>query len=242
MSQEVDIAESEQPPLTTQVELRTWRDARDMIEDRRLDGWIFRGQQNIQWPLLTTLERSAERTASLQQAVSDLDRLSRTDALTGSLNYRGFRETAESLWREARAAGKPLSVLALDIDYFKRYNDLYGHAVGDLLLRAVAARLRSAVRGGDLMARLGGDEFAAVIAVDPAAEIETAQVSARLRDCFAAPFDIEGHSISVGVSIGSALWPRDGSEIAEVFRRADEALYRAKREQHAARQSELRRA
>ena len=102
----------------------------------------------------------AERTESLRLAVSDLDRLSRTDALTGSLNYRGFQDAAERLWREARATGAQLSVLALDIDHFKKYNDLYGHAEGDGALRRFAGAVSSALlHADDLLARPGGEEF-----------------------------------------------------------------------------------
>ena len=98
-----------------------------------------------------------ERTASLRAVVSELDRLSRTDAMTGCLNYRGFTEAGERLWQEARASGAPLSVLALDIDHFKRYNDLYGHAEGDSALRRFAGAVRSALlHADDVLARPGG--------------------------------------------------------------------------------------
>lgn len=173
--------------------------------------------------LLATLSRKEDALGAMEQ-------LAHHDALTGLTNRVGLEAFLETALPRARREARGLACFAMDLNRFKPVNDTYGHAVGDLLLRAVAIRLRGAVRGGDLIARLGGDEFVAVIAVDPDTEVETAQVSARLLDCFTEPFDIEGRSISVGVSIGSAQWPRDGSEIAEVFRRADEALYRAKRD------------
>lgn len=171
----------------------------------------------------------AERTASLRQAVGDLDRLSRTDALTGSLNYRGFLETAETLWREARASGKPLSVLALDIDYFKRYNDHYGHAEGDGALRRFAGAVRSALlHADDVLARPGGEEFIVFL---PGSTAEQAmqvgeRVCQRVRDAdivhAASP---EGRvTVSVGVA---SLQPGD-EEAEQMLRRADAALYRAK--------------
>ncbi len=171
----------------------------------------------------------AERTASLRQAVSDLDRLSRTDALTGSLNYRGFLETAESLWREARATGKSLSVLALDIDYFKRYNDLYGHAEGDGALRRFAGAVRSALlHADDVLARPGGEEFIVFL---PGSTLEQAmkvgeRVCERVRaaDIVHAASPAGRMTVSIGIT---ALQP-DDDEAERMLRRADAALYRAK--------------
>ena len=170
-----------------------------------------------------------ERTASLRQAVSDLDRLSRTDALTGSLNYRGFLETADTLWREARAAGKPLSVLALDIDYFKRYNDMYGHAEGDGALRRFAGAVRSALlHSDDVVARPGGEEFIVFL---PGSTLEQAmkvgeRVVERVRGA-----DIVHAASPEGrmtVSVGIATLQADDDEAERMLRRADAALYRAK--------------
>ena len=171
----------------------------------------------------------AERTESLRQAVSDLDRLSRTDALTGSLNYRGFLETADALWRAAEGSGKPLAVLALDIDFFKRYNDLYGHAEGDGALRRFAGAVRSALlHADDVLARPGGEEFIVFL---PGSTLEQAmhvgeRVCERVRNAdivhAASP---EGRlTVSIGVA---AMQPGD-AEPEEMLRRADAALYRAK--------------
>ena len=171
----------------------------------------------------------AERTESLRQAVSDLDRLSRTDALTGSLNYRGFLETGANLWREAGASNEPLSVLALDIDHFKRYNDLYGHAEGDGALRRFAGAVRSALlHADDVLARPGGEEFIVFL---PGSTLEQAmkvgeRVCQRVRDA-----DIVHAASSEGrmtVSIGIATRQSGDDEVEQMLRRADAALYRAK--------------
>ena len=171
----------------------------------------------------------AERTESLRQAVSDLDRLSRTDALTGSLNYRGFLETAETLWQEARAAGQPLSVLALDIDHFKRYNDHYGHAEGDSALRRFAGAVRSALlHADDVLARPGGEEFIVFL---PGSGMEQAmkvgeRVCQRVRgaDIVHAASPEGRMTVSIGIA---SLEPGD-EEAEQMLRRADAALYRAK--------------
>ena len=171
----------------------------------------------------------AERTESLRLAVSDLDRLSRTDALTDSLNYRGFLETGANLWREAGASNEPLSVLALDIDHFKRYNDLYGHAEGDGALRRFAGAVRSALlHADDVLARPGGEEFIVFL---PGSTLEQAmkvgeRVCQRVRDA-----DIVHAASSEGrmtVSIGIATRQSGDDEVEQMLRRADAALYRAK--------------
>lgn len=171
----------------------------------------------------------AERTASLRQAVSELDRLSRTDALTGSLNYRGFLEAPESLWREARATGKSLSVLALDIDHFKRYNDLYGHAEGDGALRRFAGAVRSALlHADDVLARPGGEEFIVFL---PGSGLEQAmKVGERVRERVRAADIVHAASPAgrMTVSIGIATLQPDDDDAERMLRRADAALYRAK--------------
>lgn len=170
-----------------------------------------------------------ERTESLRQAVSDLDRLSRTDALTGSLNYRGFLEAGAALWRRARDTGSPLSVLALDIDHFKRYNDLYGHAEGDGALRRFAGAVSSALlHADDVLARPGGEEFIVFL---PGSSLEQAmQVGQRVCERVRAA-DI-AHAASpegrMTVSIGVASMQPDDGELEQLLRRADAALYRAK--------------
>ncbi len=172
----------------------------------------------------------AERTASLQQAVSDLDRLSRTDALTGSLNYRGFQETGESLWMQMRARGKSLSVLALDIDYFKRYNDLYGHIEGDGALRRFAGAVRSALlHADDVLARPGGEEFIVFL---PGSTLEQAlRVGERVCERVRAADIIHAASPKgqMTVSIGVAAMEAADGDLEQMLLRADEALYRAKR-------------
>lgn len=170
-----------------------------------------------------------ERTESLRQAVSDLDRLSRTDALTGSLNYRGFLETAETLWLQARSSGTALSVLALDIDHFKKYNDLYGHAEGDGALRRFAGAVRSALlHADDVLARPGGEEFIVFL---PGSTQEQAmgvgrRVCERVRSA-----DIVHAASSEGrmtVSVGVASLQPGDQDAEQMLRRADAALYRAK--------------
>jgi diguanylate cyclase (GGDEF)-like protein len=152
--------------------------------------------------------------------------MARHDALTGLPNRVRFREEMiGALGRLER--GEPLAVLSLDLDGFKAVNDTLGHPIGDLLLQAVAGRLRACVRATDIVARLGGDEFAILqgVADQP---VEFTAVAARLIQALAEPFDIEGHQIVIGASVGIAMAPDDGNDPDRLMKNADMALYRAK--------------
>ena len=180
---------------------------------------------------VATREREiAARTAELSNAVAQLDRISRTDALTGCLNYRGYRETVAGLWQQSGASGQPLSVLAMDIDYFKPYNDRYGHQAGDNALRRFAGAARSALyHAGDTMVRTGGEEFVVFL---PDTSLEQArEVSERVRESVLRAAIIHEDSprgmltVSIGVAVRE---PGDGDDPELLLRRADDALYQAK--------------
>jgi two-component system cell cycle response regulator len=166
--------------------------------------------------LRTRLEQSVE------QAV--------TDPLTGLHNRRYMEGHLKTLVDEAIATGRPLSLLVADIDHFKKINDTFGHAAGDNVLREVAARLRRNTRGIDLACRLGGEEFVIIM---PDTDVRHARhVGERMRDCIASsPFQIDnGRSVQVTASVGVATLERPEDTPESVFRRADAALYAAKRE------------
>jgi diguanylate cyclase (GGDEF)-like protein len=174
--------------------------------------------------------RVLQRTEELKAANERLETLSVTDALTGIANRRRFDEVLASEWSRAARAGHPLAVALLDIDWFKRYNDHYGHPAGDECLRRVAAVLRDQVcRTGDLVARYGGEEFAFIA---PASNGEDALAIAR-RICLALENLALSHQPSefgcVSCSIGvAALTPAEGRSPDQLVKAADEALYRAK--------------
>jgi two-component system, cell cycle response regulator len=153
-----------------------------------------------------------------------------TDALTGLYNRRYMETHVGTLVEQAAARGKPLTVLVLDIDYFKSINDTYGHDAGDDVLREFALRIRKSIRGIDLACRYGGEEFVVVM---PETDLAVAtMVAERLRRRIASePFAIQqgGRAIEVTISIGiAALGGTDNA--ASVLKRADQALYRAKRD------------
>lgn len=154
-----------------------------------------------------------------------------TDALTGLHNRRYMETHLAALVDQAAARGKPLSVLVLDIDFFKAINDTYGHDAGDDVLREFAIRIRKSIRGIDLACRYGGEEF--VIVMPETDMAVAATVAERLRRRIATePFPIDrGHrQIDVTISIGLAGLESADDTAASVLKRADQALYRAKRD------------
>jgi two-component system cell cycle response regulator len=153
-----------------------------------------------------------------------------TDPLTGLHNRRYMEGHLRTLVEAAAAKGRPLSLLVADIDHFKKINDTYGHDAGDNVLREFAARLRRNTRGIDLACRLGGEEFVIIM---PDTEIERAMhVGERLRAYVAAePFQANSDTrIRVTASVGIAMLERRDDTPDTIFKRADNALYVAKRE------------
>ena len=146
------------------------------------------------------------------------------DPLTGLPNRTLLREKID---RELAASGKTTALLCLDLDRFKEVNDTLGHAVGDLLLKAVADRLTACLREGDSIARLGGDEFV-VFQADVESRDQASTLARRIVDVVDRTFIIDGKPIHIGVSIGIAMAPGDGDIADSLLRHADTALYRAK--------------
>jgi diguanylate cyclase (GGDEF)-like protein len=159
-------------------------------------------------------------------AEKQLAHMARHDPLTGLSNRAAFREYTD---RETarRSPGNSVAVLCLDLDHFKHVNDTFGHATGDALLCAVAARIKGAIRGSDMAVRLGGDEFAIVqVGVDQPSQ--AAALAARLIELLSRPFDLVGHQIVVGISVGIAYSLAYGADTEALLTSADMALYRAK--------------
>jgi len=149
------------------------------------------------------------------------------DALTGLPNRLLFHDRARQAIFGARRVGQTFGVLLLDLDGFKEINDTFGHHVGDLLLQRVAERLQGGLREGDTVARLGGDEFAVLL---PGDDRDGARVTAgKIADALAAPTLVEGRAVRTRASIGIALYPDQGADADLLLRRADMAMYAAKR-------------
>jgi diguanylate cyclase (GGDEF)-like protein len=165
-----------------------------------------------------------EDVTERRQAEAKIMHMARHDALTNLPNRVLFRDKME----QALGRGEKLAVMFLDLDRFKGVNDSLGHPVGDALLCAVTERLQRVVRGIDTVARLGGDEFA--IVQSSARPTDASELAAELIETFSEPFEVHGHQVIIGTSIGIAMAPADGNEPDQLLRNADMALYRAKAE------------
>ncbi len=150
------------------------------------------------------------------------------DPLTGLPNRTLLQDRlGQALALEAFRRRTPLCVMFLDLDNFKKVNDTLGHTVGDMLLKAVANRLKNCVRGGDTVARLGGDEF--IVVLPNVREVPDVVIVARkILDIFATPFLLMGHEIYITASIGIAIFPNDGETVDALLKNADAAMYHAK--------------
>jgi diguanylate cyclase (GGDEF)-like protein/PAS domain S-box-containing protein len=184
--------------------------------DGRVIASVYSPTTNGGW--VATFEDVTER----RQAEAKIMHMARHDALTDLPNRVLFRQKME----QALARKETFAVLFIDLDRFKGVNDTLGHPIGDKLLCAVTQRLQMAVRGSDTVARLGGDEFAIVqIGAKPT---DAAELAAHVIESLTEPFDIFGHHVVIGASIGIAMAPTDGNESDHLLRNADMALYEAK--------------
>jgi diguanylate cyclase (GGDEF)-like protein len=182
----------------------------------------------------------------LDRLYDSLEHMAFTDPLTNLPNRARFRDTLEEAAAQHARLRRPFALFLMDLDRFKEVNDTLGHQIGDLLLQEVSLRLRSVLRGSDtitrldnetiqeldnkLVARLGGDEFAAILPRVNSADNATS-VAHKLLISMQEPFVIRDHPISIGISIGIALYPQHGEDIDTLMQRADAAMYFAKNNQ-----------
>lgn len=149
------------------------------------------------------------------------------DALTGLPNRLLTRERLDLAIALAARGGHKVALLFLDLDSFKVVNDSLGHSAGDLLLRAVAVRLKGCIRDGDTLGRLGGDEFVLIIS-DIANPDDVGYTSEKVLAQLSDPFEVEGNELTTTVSIGAAVYPDDGQDFETLLKKADIAMYGAK--------------
>ncbi|HEY1588949.1 MAG TPA: diguanylate cyclase, partial [Rhodanobacter sp.] len=201
------------------------RDERAVAMWELSDGRAFNvTHQPMEEGWLTTFEDVTRR----RRAEAMMVHLAHHDALTDLPNRVMFRTKLEEALAFARR-GQDLALLCLDLDQFKTVNETLGHPTGDALLKAVAQRLTDGTREIDTVARLGGDEFSIVqTAIEK--PTDATGFANRLLNLMSTPFEVAGHQIVIGTSIGIALAPQDGLDADQLLRCADMALYRAKQD------------
>jgi diguanylate cyclase (GGDEF)-like protein len=174
------------------------------------------------------LVSTTQDITELRRSEAKIAHMAKHDVLTGLPNRVLLNERLELAVARARR-GEIVAIHVFDLDHFKNVNDTLGHAVGDKLLKAAADRLRALARETDTVARIGGDEFAIVqVALEQPADATT--LAERVIEAISAPYDIDGHQVIVGTSVGISVGPTDGVDPDELMRNADLAMYRAKSE------------
>lgn len=198
---------------------------------RRKDGTLYIVDQTLT-PIADDKGRVAhyvvvqEDVTERRQAEERIRFLSNHDALTALPNRLLYREHLQRAVARARAERSGLGVLFLDLDDFSHYNDVLGHDGGDRLLLLVVERLMATGRGVDTIARVGGDEFAVVLEDHTGGEA-AAEMAQAMLDAVIRPFEINGHEVQIGASVGIALYPMDGEDAEALMKNADVAMYRA---------------
>lgn len=177
------------------------------------------------------LKKGYEKVKEAEEAAKEL---ARYDSLTGVFNRQTLEDELEKTIARAHTSGQKFTLLFIDLDGFKQVNDTYGHIVGDVLLQQVAGRCRNNTRHEgrrphDIVARIGGDEFVIVL-VEISKPSDGVMVAEKIISTIRKPFLIDNKSIHVTVSMGIALYPRDGDSVKSLIECADIAMYRAKQE------------
>jgi diguanylate cyclase (GGDEF)-like protein/PAS domain S-box-containing protein len=204
------------------------------VEKRHKSGSLYMVNQSIT-PLrddhgqITHFVAIHEDITARVQAEARIEYDAHHDSLTGLFNRTVFQSNLPMAMAHAKRAGHMVALFFLDLDHFKFINDTLGHASGDLLLRTVADRLRSALRDADVVARLGGDEFA-IIQTDLTHINGCITLAQKLLRHLSQPVEMDGHQLHVTASIGITVYPADDSDPAQLVKNADLAMYRAKHE------------
>jgi diguanylate cyclase (GGDEF)-like protein len=168
-----------------------------------------------------------EDVTESKRAQERITHLAKYDELTGLTNRNQFRERINGMLAAMHKGRNHIAIHLIDLDRFKSINDTLGHPIGDKLLKEVASRLKTIIRPGDMITRFGGDEFV-VLQVGTERYQDAKWLAQRLARTLKDPFDIDGHRIDIGASIGIAMAPMDGVDADQLLKKADMALYAAK--------------
>jgi diguanylate cyclase (GGDEF)-like protein len=177
---------------------------------------------------LVALSYLSNALLTSRRRADDLQRIARTDSLTGLANRAQLHQAIDERVRAATAEGEQVALLLMDLDRFKEINDTLGHQCGDEVLRELGPRLVEAMGPDAMVARLGGDEFGILLPAGRDSDDELESAAGRITRALAAPFALDELSLSIGASVGAARFPQDGGDANALLRCADVAMYTAK--------------
>ena len=212
---------SREPVLTREYAMATTSHGTRIVTSKKT---AIRDDEGTPQYVLSVLDDVTDRRRAEQR----IAHLAHHDPLTDLPNRAAFNELIAARVEDAARTDDGFAILSIDLDRFKEANDLYGHAVGDALLRAAAQRLQAAA-GDSFIARVGGDEFLMIVADGPR-PAKAEAVAERLLAAFTDEFEVEGQRLKLGISLGGAVYPNDGTDVKTLMANADAALYRAKTE------------
>ena len=221
LAQDLELLKSGQDQYSNEHTIITPQDATRIVTTTRL---AVKGEDGKPQYMITVIDNLTERN----RYEARITHLAHHDSLTDLPNRTAFNEYLAATLEKTAAAKESFSILCIDLDRFKEINDVFGHAVGDEMLRQVSGRLEQACEGA-FLARLGGDEFTVISAVGPQPSGAEA-LAERLFASIASDIEIQGHLLRAGLTIGISIYPNDGSDDATLLANADAALYRAKAE------------
>lgn len=221
-------------PRVRDAENDLWAGKKIMLEHRILlaDGstrWIHNLAASVkgQDGRLARLEGLVIDVTEQKELEEKMKHMAFYDALTGLPNRSMFENYFASFMNRGRYFDQKMAVVFIDLDSFKKVNDQMGHDAGDLLLKQVAIRLKSLLRGCDLLSRLGGDEFVTLLTrIQPESP---GLVGQRIVEAFWEPFEVNGYKLNIGASVGISVYPDDGEDLETLMKNADRAMYMAKR-------------
>lgn len=221
------MARLRDPSMRASIEMiQRCKDGSRRNVEARCYSMTFGGEEALGVAVNDVTVRRVVETQLLERH-QHLDHLAHHDQLTGLPNRLYLAAHLPGAIEQAKKAGRVLAILFLDLDRFKHINDSRGHETGDKLLKTVAQRIRSTVRGEDAVVRMGGDEFVVVLR-DVQSTAQVNETAERINQALSAPMLLDGRSMVTTVSIGVALFPRDGADMGELLRHSDTAMYQAK--------------
>ena len=182
--------------------------------------------QKIQENRKNLLRTLSEKSSDLENLNKKLEKYAYYDFLTGLMNRKSFEDAAKRLLSKAKRGNLIIGLMFIDLDFFKKINDNFGHHMGDKVLKEVATRLAVCIRKEDILGRIGGDEFLLLVEVNDYSDINV--IIKTVVDTLREPFKLDENSINITISIGVSFYPSDGLEYHELLEKADTALLRAK--------------